>query len=537
MAEKKTVQEAIKEILQLRGKEIFKNIKHFWALLDDLVPESTKERKIIKKNLDEELLEVFIDDSKTVKHRIKILQDNLEDLGMTQDWSDFIIESFGLPLGWSQEIREMKLDRQSSSVTAQTPADKNANYEDIILDEEGLRKLGITDKKSLTTLNIPATFNTFIGTVYRITKIDDNIFKDCDKLETVTIPDTVTEIGIGAFEGCKSLKSINIPNEVTKIENNVFRGCSALTKMIIPNKVAEIGDESFADCELLENILLPDSVIAIGDCAFKNCINAFKDNVIIPNSTICLSLTAFDGCEKIEHFTIPVSMSAFKALKVKEVTLDENVLKQLGYDVDYKEKGTDKQKLVSFKKNGQDVTSLDIPAIYTYEGKKYKITEIADRAFDSCKSLISVIMPDSIIDLGKSSFAGCSSLKSVAISNNVTNIYNSFGGCTSLTSVTIPNSVTKIDYCAFYNCKSLKTLIIPDSVTNIGESAFRKCPSLKNVTLPDSVKNIGDSAFADCSSLTISIPKNCSYRGYISSSRNDNSIYSFYKCKDVTQRA
>ena len=485
MAEKKTIQEAVKEILKLRGKDIFKNIKHFWALLDDLVPECQKERKIIKRTLDEELLEVFIDDSKKVNHRIKILQDNLDDLQVTQDCSDFIIESFGIPLGWSQEIREMKLNRQSSSsVASQSSVNGNANYEDIILDEEGLRKLGITDKKSLTTVNIPATFNTYVGTVYRITKIDDNIFKDCDKLETVVIPDTVTEIGNNAFAGCKSLKCVNIPNAVTKIGNGAFNGCSVLEKVIIPNKVIEIGDEAFKDCEILENVILPDSLKNIGDCAFENC-KSFT-NIIIPSSATDVSLTAFLGCKKIEQFTIPIKLTAF-CLEYEEVTLDEPVFKQLGYEVKYDNYRTDSQRLVYLKKNGKDVTSFDIPATYTYNGKKYKITKIADRTFYNYSSLTSVTITNGVVDLGKCSFASCSSLTSVTIPNGVTSLYNTFGGCKSLKSVNIPNSVINIDYCAFFNCPSLTNIIIPDSVTKIGRAAFE-----------------------DCSSLTISIPKNCS---------------------------
>lgn len=450
MAEKKTVQEAIKEIiLKLRGKDIFKNMKQFWALLDDLAPEFPKERKIVKRSLDEDLLAVFVDDSKTVRQRIKILLDNFDDLGVKEDCADFIIESFGMPLGWNQEIREMKLNRQSISVTAQTPADENASYEDIILDEEGLRKLGITDKKSLTTLNIPATFNTFIGTVYRITKIGDSVFKDCDKLETVTIPDTVTEIGNGAFYACKSLKSVNIPNDVTKINDMVFCGCSSLKKIIIHNKIREIGNYAFADCDLLENVLLPDSLIVIGDFAFRNCINAFKDNVIIPNYAISLSLTAFDGCEKIEHFTIPISISAFKVFK--EVKLDENVLKQLGYEVIY-----ENEKLVSFKKNGQDVTSFYIPTIYTYEGKKYKITEIADRCFYGCKSLINIVFSNTLRRIGNNAFGYCSSLTNLIIPKNVTYVGDySFQYCSNLI-LSIPNSTTIQHSDAYRGIRQLK---------------------------------------------------------------------------------
>lgn len=41
---------------------------------------------------------------------------------------------------------------------------------------------------------------------------------------------------------------------------------------------------------------------------------------------------------------------------------------------------------------------------------------------------------------------------------------NGFKGCKSLSSVVIPQTVTKIGECAFWNCKSLKSVVIPDNV-------------------------------------------------------------------------
>lgn len=467
MAEKKTVQEAIKEIiLKLRGKDIFKNMKQFWALLDDLAPEYVKERKMIKRSLDEELLAVFIDDSKTVKHRIKILLDNFDDLGVKEDCADFIIESFGMPLGWNQEIREMKLNRPVTPPSMLSPTNGKVSYADIVLNEDTLKHLGIIDKKSLTTVNIPASFNTYVGTVYRITKIDDNIFKDCDKLETVVIPDTVTEIGNNAFNGCKALKDVNIPNDVTKIGNGAFCGCSALQKIIIPNNVTEIGDEAFRDCEVLENVILPDSLTKIGNVAFANC-KSFT-NIIIPNDATDVSLSAFFGCDNIEQFTLPSRLTAFNLNKYEKVTLDANILKQLGYS------------------NLNQIKSLDIPSSY-YNNKTNKycqISKISSNCFSGCNSLNSVTIPDSVEEIGSGAFCNCDSLKTVIISNNVKLIGDS----------------------AFEACKSLNSVTIPTSISKIGSNVFRSCSSLINLVIPDNVKRLGYQSFEYCNNLILSLP-------------------------------
>lgn len=65
-----------------------------------------------------------------------------------------------------------------------------------------------------------------------------------------------------------------------------------------------------------------------------------------------------------------------------------------------------------------------------------------------------------------------------------------FYGCTSLQSIVIPNSVTEIGVRAFSGCTSLQSIVIPDSVTQIGELAFSDCSSVQSIIIPDSVTRI-----------------------------------------------
>jgi hypothetical protein len=80
---------------------------------------------------------------------------------------------------------------------------------------------------------------------------------------------------------------------------------------------------------------------------------------------------------------------------------------------------------------------------------------------------------------------------------------NAFDGCKGLTSVTIPNSVMNIGNSAFDCCTSLTSVTIPDSVTSIGVSAFAKCTNLTSVTILNPECVIGDSdydVFKNCAS-------------------------------------
>lgn len=84
---------------------------------------------------------------------------------------------------------------------------------------------------------------------------------------------------------------------------------------------------------------------------------------------------------------------------------------------------------------------------------------------------------------------------------------HAFNWCRSLTSVTIPNSVTTIGDLTFEECDALTSITIPNGVTTIGERAFHDCSSLTSVTIPNSVKNIGDAAFGWCSYISKIISK------------------------------
>ena len=356
-----TIKDAVAEIIRLKGKDIFKDKKIFFALLGDLAPEYPKELKIIRNNFDEDIFKLFIDENKKNSHKVRLFYSSLDDLGVAEDKIYFFLESFGIPLGWEQEILDFKADspiQVSNYGQKSTKQSVNENVTDISLNEDILKQWGFIDKKSIpAVLNIPSTYKSPFGTI-RITKIDNGVFKDCDKLQSVTIPDTVTEIGEMAFENCTSLEKINIPdsvvkigdrafknckllnninisNSVTEIGNSAFSGCSSLITAVISNKVTkipealfinctslvnitipngvkEIGDFAFADCVALPNILIPKTVTKIGIGSFANC--KTLDSIIIPSIVTDIDLRAFVGCEKLQQFTLPTKYVIFKYL-------------------------------------------------------------------------------------------------------------------------------------------------------------------------------------------------------------------------------
>ncbi len=79
-----------------------------------------------------------------------------------------------------------------------------------------------------------------------IKKLDDNIFKDADKLETVYIGDSVSSIGAGAFEDCKKLSEVTIGENVISIGANAFQNCPDLEDITFktPTDYSVFGEDS-----------------------------------------------------------------------------------------------------------------------------------------------------------------------------------------------------------------------------------------------------------------------------------------------------
>lgn len=145
-------------------------------------------------------------------------------------------------------------------------------------------------------------------------------------------------------------------------------------------------------------------------------------------------------------------------------------------------------------------------------------TEIDWKAFDGCKELTNVVIPNSVKCIKSWAIHSCTGLTRITIPDSVTEIDNlAFYGCTGLTSIIVSkgNKIfdSRNDCNAIIETKTNKLLlgckntVIPDSVKEIDFNAFNGCTRLTDIVIPDSVTEIECYAFQDCSGLTsIKIP-------------------------------
>ena len=153
-------------------------------------------------------------------------------------------------------------------------------------------------------------------------------------------------------------------------------------------------------------------------------------------------------------------------------------------------------------------------------GKPVKI--IGKEAFERCKNLVSIILPESLISIEEGAFRDCVNLERIKIPEGVLTISDwAFGNCSNLKSVNLhdgiikigkraftytyeiedfifPKSLTKIDDHAFDGSGlKFKTLKLPNKLTEIGIRAFSDCHNIENFIFPETLKKIGEQAFWD----------------------------------------
>lgn len=187
---------------------------------------------------------------------------------------------------------------------------------------------------------------------------------------------------------------------------------------------------------------------------------------------------------------------------------------------------------------------LKIPA--SYKGKP--VTALGESTFKDRTDIIgSVVIPDSVTEIGKAAFKNCSSLESIDLPDNITSIaQETFYGCTSMKQLPDLDGIVSIESQAFGGCISLSgDLILPDSVKKLGTVSnstsssiygpFMGCTgfdgtldlgsveevgdhsfsgtNFNQIIFPSSLKKIGNYAFSGCGITSLNLPESLEWIG------------------------
>ena len=318
------------------------------------------------------------------------------------------------------------------------------------------------------------------GESYAVAEVEAEAFRNHTEIETVTVPDGITAIGSRAFSLVPNViyhgPATGSPWGALTVngyeEDSLFYLDSSKTRLTggrniataaVPQSVSVIGRNAFYYKSTLRSVVLPEGLDTIGRQAFGMCNNL--GSTTIPSSVRSIGQYAFYGAFRpdatvtIADAPASIGAAAFYYSNMRHIDLGNS------------------------------------------------ITRIGNDAFNSCNSLDTVVVPNSVSYIG--SYAFCynytGSLKKVVLPEGLDTIrVQTFFGCTGLEEVNIPSSVVYIDTAAFHECWELGPLTLPAGLTGVADYAFFQCHSIDTLrVLAEVPPAVGEDAFLQMSASTV----------------------------------
>lgn len=405
---------------------------------------------------------------------------------------------------------------------------------------------------NLPSINLPASLTIIGNRVFfrcekikslntnNVERIGDKAFQECVALSDLTIGSKLTSIGEYAFDGCFSLNSLTIPGTVISIGSHAFERTMNIKEVTLEEGITDIADYMFCNFRDLETISLPTSLTSIGAHSFESDRNPSIEKIQLPENLKNISDFAFNGCTYLTSVNLPTSLTSIgvgafrKCASIKELDFQKNNALSIGDGV------------FAFCSSLEKTTNLS--SGYTnsggiiYNSGKTRIVSVLPKKVTKTPSI-----PNSVTELGRSAFGGCTSMTKVTFSStnghqigigplafesctSLTNLVNlqkndvtflcsgAFIGCTSILSANLSSSttLTSIGDFAFSGCNSISSINLPEGLKEIYDNAFSGCSSAVEIQLGNSLASIGSSSFYDCCSLTVLIiPQTISEIGYL----------------------
>ena len=125
-----------------------------------------------------------------------------------------------------------------------------------------------------------------------------------------------------------------------------------------------------------------------------------------------------------------------------------------------------------------------------------------------------------VVEIGADAFAGNEAITSITIPASVTNVADgAFAGCTGLKTVAVSSLYECERFAELFPeiADSVECVVFLDGMTNIPDNFFVGCTALRSMDLAESVVDIGTNVFEACSALTTTVLENGleMYQGWV----------------------